>query len=420
MCSFIRYVSMTLLMASFKPLAAKDIQEVAPSLGSFIALSHKIQQVSLKDGNTHSRWLAEDGREGLSLSQQKVASVLSSMVEIEALSSLSGDSQWLLIVVLLCTPLAIVALVALVYSADSRHGQGMKGDSGYWGSPRADYADPNQQDAQAYGGVDRRQSNSSGSGVTRFTSPTFMGRGGYPVSRSQSSMSKTSREESRRSSSGRNRKDLSSGYPASVSVSTPTGSSRGPSSIAQDDHDVLYPQLVVHHPGGMKWRLNGVIEPRHQEELLEVCQYDYATNVEVRIFISESNRDCSILLESGMRSPIAFINTSDAFGGLGLGLSDQHVTIRRIGRGHGRGAAPYAVVSKEGSSVVVRKNGRSGSAVVQTVVDSGVEITVLGVGGQILAVADKHGTSTDITMMCGTDAALVLCSLIAGFKLGAC
>lgn len=402
-----------------------DVAASTPSLGSFVALSQKIQQASLKDLDKHSTWHANDVREGLSLSQQKVASMISSMVDVElhAMSSLTAGSQTILIIILLCTPLVIVFLVALFYYdkgkfdpsqhdgymqegqynyPEERHGTPMSSPALSWThSPQVMQMFPSGQRTRSESQATSRSKGSQGSGPasSRGGPP---GRVGYPVSRSQSSKSGHSRR--------------GAGYPASISNAT--ASSRGASPVMQDD-EVLYPQLVVQHPAGMKYRLNGTIESKQQEELLEVCHMDNPGYVEVRIFISESPRDCSILLESGSRSPIAFMNTANAFRG-GLGFGEQHVTIRRMGRGHaGKNAAPFAVASNDGSNVMVRRTLRNGgSALVQTVVAvDASEITVLGEGGGIVAVADRRQGSMDIRVMPGTDAALVLCSLIAAFKL---
>mmetsp|Transcript_53981 Transcript_53981/g.94735 ORF Transcript_53981/g.94735 Transcript_53981/m.94735 type:complete len:419 (+) Transcript_53981:107-1363(+) len=416
MCVSICLTAPLVLSLTLFPVAAST-----PSLGSFVALSQKVQQASLKDLDNHPQWHASDVREGLSLSQQKVASMISSMVDVEirAMSSLTASSQTILIIILLCTPLVIVFSVALFYhNAQPEAGQNdvymKEGEYNYSeerrgtpsSSPAISYI-PSPQAGQLFAPGQRTRSDSQATSRSKGSagSGPASSRGGhprYPVSRSQSSKSGHSRR--------------GAGYPASISNAT--ASSRGVSPVMQDD-EILYPQLVVHHPGGMKYRLNGTIEAKQQEELLEVCHLDNPGYVEVRIFISESPRDCSILLESGSRSPIAFMNTANAFRG-GIGFGDQHVTIRRMGRGHGgKSAAPFAVACKDGSNVVMRRNLRNGgSAMVQTVVAvDASEITVLGEGGGIIAVADRRPGSMDIRVMPGTDAALVLCSLIAAFKL---
>lgn len=409
--------SITLFVVS---LNLFSVEASTPCLGSFIALSQKIQQASLQELQGHSQWHGGDVREGLSLSQQKVASMISSMVEVQLMSSLTASSQTILIVILLCTPLVIVFFVALFYhnvqpDADKEFIYMQERDqSRPQASPPSSPASSFIKSPQVLGiRPDNKRSNSQATSRSGNESLGASSRGqgpGYPVSRSHSSKSKESRAAS----------PLLSGYPASISSAH--ASSRGASPVMQDD-DMLYPQLVVHHPAGMKYRINGSIEAKQQEELLEVCHLDNPGCVEVRIFISESPRDCSILLESGSRSPIAFMNTANAFRGggeAGVAFSDEHVTIRRMGRGQtGKSAAPFAIASKDGANVVIRRNLRNGgSAMVQTVVaaDSS-EITVLGGGGAILAVAEKRLGSLDIRMMPGTDAALTLCSLIAAFKL---
>jgi len=93
------------------------------------------------------------------------------------------------------------------------------------------------------------------------------------------------------------------------------GRSRGASistSISSAGSTTLCSDLVVQQSRGLTLLVNGRFAPCQQEEVVEVCNADASGEVILRIFVSESGRDSGVLLESGLRFPVAFLNTSAA------------------------------------------------------------------------------------------------------------
>lgn len=360
---------------------------------AFEKLLHKAHQemrgVALSEVAPSRRLHERPGQEGLAPWQQKAATLVTALVQFRNDVSEVGGSTVLVLVIVLGIPVLIVFCSAFFFLNE-------RSKENPQPPPRVFSMQPTTQSPML-------SSMSVGSGASR---PQML--------------------SIQRASIGSSR--LSNASPSSTLNVLPTpkpsiGGSMG--FFRGSDSDVLCPALIVQQTEGVTLLINGAILPYQQEEVLEVNKIDHEKGVIVRVFISESGRDSGILLESVLRFPIAFINTSNAVNAKGMRspVENRHVSISRaspIGGGE-PSASTFAVVHREPSGKFIVRRGASASGpVLQYVTLSGRAGSVQDASGrQMASVESPHGPGVSLTIhvVAGVDAGMCLCSVIAAAKL---
>eukprot|EP00747_Dinoflagellata_sp_TGD_P183598 gnl/TRDRNA2_/TRDRNA2_38565_c0_seq1.p1 gnl/TRDRNA2_/TRDRNA2_38565_c0~~gnl/TRDRNA2_/TRDRNA2_38565_c0_seq1.p1 ORF type:complete len:447 (+),score=77.94 gnl/TRDRNA2_/TRDRNA2_38565_c0_seq1:112-1452(+) len=230
---------------------------------------------------------------------------------------------------------------------------------------------------------------------------------------------------------------------------TPTETSMSPSQgdlSAKSSHrshqmeacegDVLSSALVVHQPGGVQLRVDGFISPFQQEEVIEVSKLEIKKEMVVRIFISEGGKDRGILLESALRFPIAFLDTSAAVSKKGqppLPALNRRVLIYRASAEMWDPTrhTPFAIVeAADGSNSRfcaypgANSGEQAGLPLLTVHLGDGARVAnIHGADGKLIASSEMSNTSTannpsrKLQIGHGVDAGFVLCAFLAAVKL---
>lgn len=209
--------------------------------------------------------------------------------------------------------------------------------------------------------------------------------------------------------------------PGHQRTSTPQ---RTPSPQGDVKDDVLCPQHVVENQEGITFEFTGLILPHQQEETAEVTSMDHESGIVLRIFISEQNRDGGVLLESALRYPLAYLDTSSAVGAQGspLPAGNRQVTIGGAQTYRGPEPVPaFAVVKVEGGTCTVRR-GSSHGLIMYTIPageQRGSTPIIDAAGRQVASIRAASGGREGMTLWVagGVDACMMICLVVASAKL---
>lgn len=211
-----------------------------------------------------------------------------------------------------------------------------------------------------------------------------------------------------------------------VSSSSVASRMSGSSGVNENGNsEVLCLALLVQQQDGVRVECNGVISSEKQEGILDVIT---AGRTIMRILFSEFGLDSGILVESMMRSPIAFMNTTKAWSSDDLS-NDRRVLICRSlpASGGTSGTDPFAVVMPDPSPMQTKclnfqvRRGVTGPLMAHVRLQPN-DMRVTSGEGLLLASLDGRliGTSLEQVRMHiqpNVDASLVVCVLLAAVKL---
>lgn len=172
----------------------------------------------------------------------------------------------------------------------------------------------------------------------------------------------------------------------------------------------------------------GAILPYRQDEVVEVLNNDKEQALIARVFMLENGDDGGILVESALRLPIAFIDTTNAVAAMGqMRRVQRHVAISGGTPFRGQEAVvPFAVVQEEQGRMVARR-GRLDGPLMYTVTSASTTTLsqpsteqmskVVDATGREVATVYPHGTGLTVQVASGADAGMVMCIIVAERKL---
>jgi len=187
--------------------------------------------------------------------------------------------------------------------------------------------------------------------------------------------------------------------------------------------DVLCPALIVQQQEGVKIECNGSVSADKQEGILDVSA---AGRIIMRVLFSEFGLDSGILVESMMRAPIAFLNTTKAWASE-ESSNDRRVHICRSlpAAAPALGTDPFAVVMPDPDPLQKNcfqvRRGFTGPLLARVRLQANAMCVTSG-EGLLMASLDARmkGTSLEQLRMHiqpNVDASLVVCFMLASMKL---